>query len=43
MYLEQFNSASRTEAADALRPCLDIQRWIDELADARPYPASRPA
>lgn len=38
MHLEQFNAASRTEAAGALRPCLDIQRWIDALADARPYP-----
>lgn len=37
MHLEQFNAASRTEAADFLRPCLGIQRWIDELADARPY------
>ena len=37
MHLEQFNAASRPEAADALRPCLDIQRWIDDLADARPY------
>lgn len=37
MHLEQFNAASRTEAADYLRPCLDIQRWINELADARPY------
>ncbi|MDN4643148.1 2-oxo-4-hydroxy-4-carboxy-5-ureidoimidazoline decarboxylase [Arthrobacter sp. PsM3] len=39
MHLEQFNAAGRTEAADSLRPCLDIQRWIDELADARPYPS----
>ena len=37
MHLEQFNAASRTEAGDFLRPCLDIQRWIDELADGRPY------
>jgi 2-oxo-4-hydroxy-4-carboxy-5-ureidoimidazoline decarboxylase len=37
MHLDQFNSASRTEAANALRPCLDIQRWIDNLVDARPY------
>ncbi len=37
MHLEQFNTAGRTEAADFLRPCLDIQRWIDELGDARPY------
>jgi 2-oxo-4-hydroxy-4-carboxy-5-ureidoimidazoline decarboxylase len=39
MHLEQFNSASRAEAAEALRPCLDIPRWINELVDARPYPA----
>ncbi|MET4096871.1 2-oxo-4-hydroxy-4-carboxy-5-ureidoimidazoline decarboxylase [Arthrobacter sp. UYCu712] len=38
MHLEQFNAAGRTEAADSLRPCLDIRRWIDELAGARPYP-----
>ncbi|HEY8753484.1 MAG TPA: 2-oxo-4-hydroxy-4-carboxy-5-ureidoimidazoline decarboxylase, partial [Arthrobacter sp.] len=37
MHLEQFNAAGRAEAADSLRSCLDIQRWIDELADARPY------
>lgn len=37
MHLEQFNTAGRTEVAEFLRPCLDIQRWIDEIADARPY------
>ncbi|MCO4276823.1 2-oxo-4-hydroxy-4-carboxy-5-ureidoimidazoline decarboxylase [Pseudarthrobacter sp. HLT3-5] len=37
MHLEQFNTAGRPEATDFLRPCLDIERWIDELADARPY------
>ncbi len=37
MNLDQFNAAGSAEAADFLRPCLDIQRWIDELADARPY------
>lgn len=37
MHLEQFNTAGRREAAEFLRPCLDIQRWIDELTDARPY------
>ncbi|RAX44524.1 2-oxo-4-hydroxy-4-carboxy-5-ureidoimidazoline decarboxylase [Arthrobacter sp. AQ5-06] len=37
MHLEQFNAAGGPEAADFLRPCLDIHRWIDELADARPY------
>jgi 2-oxo-4-hydroxy-4-carboxy-5-ureidoimidazoline decarboxylase len=38
MHLEQFNAADRPMAEAALRPCLDIQRWIDELADARPFP-----
>lgn len=37
MHLEQFNTADRPAAVAALRPCLDIRRWIDELADARPY------
>ena len=37
MQIEEFNAARRDEAAAALRPCLDIQRWIDRLADARPY------
>jgi 2-oxo-4-hydroxy-4-carboxy-5-ureidoimidazoline decarboxylase len=37
MLIEQFNAADRSEAVASLRPCLDIQRWIDELADARPY------
>lgn len=38
MHLEQFNAAGRPAAVAALRPCLDIQRWIDELADGRPFP-----
>jgi 2-oxo-4-hydroxy-4-carboxy-5-ureidoimidazoline decarboxylase len=37
MHLDQFNAADRPEAVAALRPCLGIQRWSDELADARPY------
>lgn len=37
MLLAQFNSAGRAEAAEALRPCLDIQRWINALVDGRPY------
>ncbi len=37
MHLEQFNTASLPEAVDFLRPCLDVQRWIEDLADARPY------
>ncbi|MGY2746876.1 2-oxo-4-hydroxy-4-carboxy-5-ureidoimidazoline decarboxylase [Pseudarthrobacter sp. O4] len=37
MQIEQFNAAKRPEAVALLRPCLDIQRWIDSLANARPY------
>lgn len=37
MLLEDFNAAGRTEAATALRPCLDIGRWIDEIVDSRPF------
>lgn len=39
MHLEQFNAAGRTEVTEALRPCLDIQRWIDQIAGSRPYPS----
>lgn len=38
MKLEQFNDAARPEAVASLRPCLNIERWIGEVADARPYP-----
>lgn len=37
MLLEQFNEAARPELDTLLRPCLDIQRWIDQIADARPF------
>lgn len=37
MHLEQFNAAPRPDAVAVLRPCLGIQRWIDEIVDARPY------
>lgn len=37
MRLEAFNRADREEAIAALRPCLDIDRWCAEVADARPY------
>lgn len=42
MLLEQFNEADRSDAVEALRPCVDVQRWCEEVADARPY-ASRDA
>lgn len=37
MKLEQFNEASRHAASAVLRPCLDVQRWIDAVVDGRPY------
>lgn len=37
MTLEQFNLLGRDAARDALRPCVDIDRWVDAVVDARPY------
>ena len=37
MRLDAFNRADREEAIAALRPCLDIDRWCAEVADARPF------
>ena len=37
MGIEAFNTASRDDAIAAIKPCLDIARWIDAIVDARPY------
>jgi 2-oxo-4-hydroxy-4-carboxy-5-ureidoimidazoline decarboxylase len=37
MLLEQFNEADRQNAIDVLRPCVDVSRWYETIADARPY------
>lgn len=37
MGLDEFNDADRDAAIASLRPCLDIARWCEELADGRPY------
>jgi 2-oxo-4-hydroxy-4-carboxy-5-ureidoimidazoline decarboxylase len=37
MKLEQFNEADRAEAIAVLRPCVDVTRWCEQLADRRPY------
>ena len=37
MQLAVFNEAPRTDVAAALRPCIDVQRWVDQIADARPF------
>lgn len=40
MRLEEFNELDRAAAVAALIPCIDVQRWAGEIADARPF-ASR--
>ncbi len=37
MLLEDFNTATPAEAAGALRPCLDIDRWVGDIIAARPF------
>lgn len=37
MLLEEFNSAGRADAVAAVKPALDIPRWIGAIVDARPY------
>ncbi|TFD77545.1 hypothetical protein E3T53_11350 [Cryobacterium psychrophilum] len=39
MLLERFNATARSEIDTALRPRLDIQRWINENIPSRPYPS----
>ena len=35
--LAEFNDADRAAASAVLRPCVDIQRWVDQIADARAF------
>lgn len=37
MTLEDFNTAERDQAMAAVRPCLDIPRWVEAVVDERPY------
>ncbi len=37
MDLNLFNAASAEEAAAVLRPCVDIQRWIEQIVQERPF------
>lgn len=37
MLLEQFNAAPASEARELLKPCLDVDRWVEEITDARPF------
>ena len=36
--LTRFNDADRADAAAVVRPCLDVDRWVDAVLDGRPYP-----
>lgn len=37
MTLDEFNSLDIDAARGHLRPCVDIDRWIDAVVEARPY------
>ncbi|MGO2004129.1 MULTISPECIES: 2-oxo-4-hydroxy-4-carboxy-5-ureidoimidazoline decarboxylase [Micrococcaceae] len=37
MDLQDFNNASADQAVATLRPCADIDRWIQGVVDHRPY------
>jgi 2-oxo-4-hydroxy-4-carboxy-5-ureidoimidazoline decarboxylase len=38
MSLTDFNNAGPADAATAVRPCLDVDRWVNAVVDGRPYP-----
>ena len=35
--IEEFNAASAVDAEAVLRPCLDIDRWVQAIVTARPF------
>lgn len=37
MLLNQFNESPAHVVAEALRPCLDVDRWINHVVAGRPY------
>lgn len=37
MKLMQFNEAPSAQATSTLRPCADIDRWVEGIVEARPY------
>lgn len=39
MKLAEFNTADPARAAETLRPCVDVQRWVETVAAARPFPS----
>lgn len=39
MKLAEFNSADPASAQALLRPCIDVSRWVEAVAGARPFAA----
>jgi 2-oxo-4-hydroxy-4-carboxy-5-ureidoimidazoline decarboxylase len=37
MSLEEFNALPEAEARERLTACLDVARWVDTVAEGRPY------
>ena len=37
MKLAEFNSADPARAAQTLRPCIDVNRWVDAVTAGRPF------
>lgn len=37
MSLTRFNEADAADAAAAIRPCLDVERWVSAVVGGRPY------
>ena len=37
MLLQDFNAMTVAEAGNAVRPCVDIDSWVDAVVDGRPY------
>lgn len=37
MDVHEFNALPDSEAEQQLRPCLDVERWIDDVVSGRPY------
>lgn len=40
MQLQEFNDMPADRAAEAVRPCVDIDSWVDGVVDGRPYDAT---
>lgn len=38
MDIEEFNEMDEREAATAVRPCVDIDSWVQTVVGGRPYP-----